>query len=58
MQAFITALTNAESGITANTLWADVQALVPFIVMIFGFAFGYRLLRKSLHAGAKGKVNI
>lgn len=58
MSSFIAALTNAESGITSNTLWADVTAMVPFIVMIFGFAFGYRLLRKALHSGAKGKVNI
>ena len=58
MTAFITALTDTTTGITANTLWADVQSLVPWIVMIFGFAFGYRLLRKSLHAGAKGTVNI
>lgn len=58
MTAFITALTDSTSGITANTLWTGVQSLVPWIVMIFTFAFSYRLLRKSLHAGAKGKVNI
>lgn len=58
MQAFITALTNSESGITASSLWSDVTALVPFIVIMFGFAFGYRLLRKALKSGSKGKVNI
>lgn len=58
MQAFITALTSAESGITANSLWSDLTALVPFIVIMFGFAFGYRLLRKAIKSGSKGKVNI
>lgn len=58
MSDFISALTNSTTGITANTLWGQVTDMVPFIVMIFGFAFGYRLLRKALHSGAKGKVNI
>lgn len=58
MTAFITALTNSTTGITADGLWADVAAMVPFIVIIFGFAFGYRLLRRALKSGSKGKVNI
>ena len=58
MSAFITALTNNTTGITADGLWGDVTAMVPFIVIIFGFAFGYRLLRKALKSGSKGKVNI
>ena len=58
MSDFITALTNTTSGITANTMWSQVTALVPFIVVMFGFAFGYRLLRKALKSGAKGKVSI
>lgn len=57
MTAFITALTGAD-GISASTLWADVASMVPFIVIIFGFAFGYRLLRRALKSGSKGKVNI
>lgn len=57
MQGFITALTG-ENGISIASLWSDVSALVPFIVIIFGFAFGYRLLRKVLKSGSKGKVNI
>lgn len=57
MTAFITALTGAD-GISASALWADVASMVPFIVIIFSFAFGYRLLRKALKSGSKGKVNI
>lgn len=58
MSSFISALTNSTTGITADTLWTDVASLVPFIVIVFGFAFGYRLLRKALKSGSKGKVNI
>lgn len=58
MTEFITALTNSTTGITASGLWSDLAAVVPFIVVIFGFAFGYRILRKVLKSGSKGKVNI
>lgn len=58
MTSFITALTNSTSGITSSTLWTEVTDMVPFIVIVFAFAFGYRLLRKALKAGSKGKVNI
>lgn len=57
MQAFITALTG-ENGISASTFWNDIASLVPFIVIVFGVAFGYRLLRKSIKGASKAKVNI
>lgn len=58
MSDFISALTNSTTGITADSLWSSISAMVPFIVIIFGVAFGYRLLRKGLKSGSKGKVNI
>lgn len=58
MSDFITALTSSTTGITGTALWTDVTALVPFIVMIFGFAFSFRLLRRALKSGSKGKVNL
>lgn len=57
MQAFVTALTG-ENGISVANLWSDLTALVPFIAVIFGFSFGYRLLKKVIKSGSKGKVNI
>lgn len=57
MSSFISALTGTD-GISSTTMWADVTAAVPFIVLIFTFAFGYRVLRKLLKGGSKGKVTI
>lgn len=57
MAAFITALTG-EGGITSSALWTEVGHAAPFIATIFIFAFGYRVLRKVLKGGVKGKVNI
>jgi len=57
MSGFVTALTGND-GISSSTMWSDVTACVPFIVIIFAFAFGYRILRKLLKGGSKGKVNI
>lgn len=57
MSSFISALTGTD-GISSTTMWADVTAAVPFIVLIFTFAFGYRVLRKLLKGGSKGKVSI
>lgn len=55
MQTFITALTG-ESGITASTLWTEVAHIVPLLVILLPFAFGYYVVRKSVKGAAKGKV--
>lgn len=57
MSSFISALTGTN-GLSSTEMWADVTAAVPFIVLIFTFAFGYRILRKLLKSGSKGKVNM
>lgn len=57
MSAFISALTGTN-GISSASMWADVTDAVPFIVLIFTFAFGYRVLKKLLKGGSKGKVSI
>lgn len=57
MSGMITALTAAEGGITSANLWAEATAAAPLIIGIFIFAFGYRLVRKLLKSGSKGKVN-
>ena len=57
MTAFVTALTG-EGGISSTTLWSDVTAAVPLIVIIFGFAFGYHVVRKILKRGSNGRFSM
>lgn len=58
MSSIVTALTATETGISSAKLWTEVSGAVPFIAIIFMFAFGYRVLRHVLVAGSKGKVNL
>lgn len=58
MESMVSALTNATTGITSTTLWGEAVHAVPLIVGIFIFAFGYRIVRKVLKGGYKGKVNV
>ena len=55
MTAFITALT---TGITSDTLWAEITKAAPFIIVMFVVAVGYRVLRKVIKSGSKLKANI
>ena len=57
MSGMITALT-AQGGITSSSLWTEAAAAAPLIIGIFIFAFGYRIVRKLLKSGSKGKVNV
>lgn len=57
MSGMITALTAAEGGITSSNLWTEATAAAPLIIGIFIFAFGYRVFRRVLKSGSKGKVN-
>ena len=57
MAGMVSALTNSTSGITSSALWTEVTAAAPLIIGIFIFAFGYRVVRKVLKSGSKGKVN-
>lgn len=58
MSGMISALTNSSTGITSSTLWTEATNAVPLIVGIFIFAFGYRIVKKVLKGGYKGKVNV
>lgn len=57
MSSFVTALTG-EGGISSATLWADVTAAAPLIIIVIGFAFGYYIVRKVVKGAAKGKVRM
>lgn len=57
MNSLVSALT-AEGAITSSTLWGEVATAAPLIITIFVFAFGYKVLKRVLKSGSKGKLNV
>ena len=55
MAAIVQSLTN---GITSAGLFGTVAEIMPFVVVMIGFAFGYKVLRKVVKGASKGKSNI
>lgn len=55
MQGIVTQLT---TGITSDGLFGTVAQVFPFVIIMIGFAFGYRVLRKAVKGASKGKANI
>lgn len=55
MSGIISQLT---SGITSAGLFGTVSEIFPFIVIMIGFAFGYRVLRKVVKGASKGKASV
>lgn len=55
MNGFISALT---TGITSDTLWAEITKAAPFVIVVFVVAVGYRILRKVINKGSKLKAGI
>lgn len=55
MSGFITALT---TGISSDTLWAEITKAAPFVIVIFVVAVGYRVLRRVINKGSKLKAGI
>lgn len=56
MAAVITALTSAETGLTAAKFFAVIADLVPFIVMMVPIVLGLYFLRKLVKGSGKGKI--
>lgn len=46
------------SGITSSGLFGTVAEVMPFIIIMVGFAFGYKVLRKAVKGASKGKANM
>lgn len=46
------------SGITSAGLFGTVAEVMPFVIIMIGFAFGYKVLRKAVKSASKGKANI
>lgn len=55
MQGIVTQLT---TKITSEGLFGTVGEVFPFVIIMIGFAFGYRVLRKAVKGASKGKANI
>lgn len=51
-------VSSLTSGITSAGLFGTVAEIMPFIVIMIGFAFGYKVLRKVVKGASKGKANI
>lgn len=58
MDAFITALTAAEGGLSAASFYGVLTSLVPYLVVIIPVALGFYLVRKLIKGSAKAKVRL
>ena len=55
MSGIISQLT---TGITSVGLFGTVSEIFPFIIVMIGFAFGYKVLRKVVRGASKGKAAV
>lgn len=55
MSDIVSALT---TGITSAGLFGTVAQIMPFVVIMIGFAFGYKVLKKVVKGASKGKASI
>ena len=55
MDSIISQLT---SGVTSAGLFGTVGQIFPFIIIMIGFAFGYKVLKKVVKGASKGKANV
>ena len=51
-------ISQLTSGITSEGLFGTVSQIFPFVIIMVGFAFGYKVLRKVVKGSANGKANI
>lgn len=55
MSEIVSSLT---TGITSEGLFGTVAEIMPFVVIMIGFAFGYKVLRKVVKGASKGKAGM
>lgn len=58
MESFITSLTTGANSLTGSTLWTEVGFLVPLILTLFVFVFGWKKATGLIRGGANGKLKI
>lgn len=49
MDGFITALTGAEGGLTATSIWGAIQPVAPLVVTLVLVKIGYNVLRGTIN---------
>lgn len=47
-----------ESGITEATLFTTVGTVMPFVITMVIFSFGYRVLKHAVKGASKGKASM
>lgn len=55
MQSIVTQLT---TGITSAGLFGTVAEIIPFVIIMIGFAFGYKVLRRAIKKASGGKAGV
>lgn len=58
METVVTALTTGENALTGTTLWTNIGYLVPLILTLFVFVFGWTKLAGLIRGGSKGKLKL
>lgn len=54
-EGLVTAMTGA---VNTNTMFSNLTDLIPVVGAVVIFAFTYRMIKKILKGGSKGKVNL
>lgn len=47
-----------QSQITADTLFSTVGTVIPFVITMVIFSFGWRVLRHAIGAASHGKAGV
>lgn len=55
MDSFISAITNAETGLTASTIWGAINPIVPLVVVLVLVKLGYRMVKGSVESAVNPK---
>lgn len=56
LSSFITALTAANTGLTAAAFTTELTALVPWLVIMIPLSFGIRLVFRLIKKAQKGRA--
>ena len=55
MDAFITAITASEGGLTATSIWGAITPIVPLVVTLVLVKLGYRMVKGSTESAVNPK---
>lgn len=46
------------AGITAESLFGTVATIMPFVIVMIIFSFGWNVARKAIKGASKGKARV